>query len=244
MAGLAWTMAVDLDRCTGCRACMAACRQENNLAPLPWLKGPARSLDWIRVVRLDNGKAFPDCDQAFMPRLCMHCVDPPCVAACPVGATQASGQGGLVSQTYARCIGCRACQAACPYQARTFNWVDPVWPGSMAQAQAPFVPARQRGVVEKCTFCGHRLFAARDQARKAGRDPAALAEEAYVPACVQVCPAGALAFGDVNNPGHRVARLAASPLAFTLKPWTGAGPRVIYLSARPWLRAWGREARS
>ena len=126
-----WTMVVDLDKCTGCGACMVACQAENNVAPNPDGTNKVRSINWMKVYRLSNHKPFPEHDTAYLPRPCMQCGKPSCVSVCPVVATDKNEDGGIVSQIYPRCIGCRYCMASCPYHARYFNWYDPIWPEGM-----------------------------------------------------------------------------------------------------------------
>ena len=159
-----WTMVVDLDKCTGCGACMVACQAENNVAPNPDGTNKVRSINWMKVYRLSNHKPFPEHDTAYLPRPCMQCGKPSCVSVCPVVATDKNEDGGIVSQIYPRCIGCRYCMASCPYHARYFNWYDPIWPEGMEKTLTPDVSVRPRGVVEKCTFCHHRWMKAKDKA--------------------------------------------------------------------------------
>jgi molybdopterin-containing oxidoreductase family iron-sulfur binding subunit len=155
----------------------------------------------------------------------MHCDHPPCTKVCPVGATTI-GEDGIVAQIYARCIGCRYCTTACPYTLRYFNWDPPSWPEGLGEALNPDVSLRPKGVVEKCTFCHHRLQKARDRARAEDRD---LAPGEYVPACAEACPTQAIAFGDLNDPHSEVARLARSPRSFRLLEDLGTEPKVYYL---------------
>ena len=139
-----WTMVVDLDKCTGCGACMVACQAENNVAPNPDGTNKVRSINWMKVYRLSNHKPFPEHDTAYLPRPCMQCGKPSCVSVCPVVATDKNEDGGIVSQIYPRCIGCRYCMASCPYHARYFNWYDPIWPEGMEKPSPrtfPCVPA-------------------------------------------------------------------------------------------------------
>jgi molybdopterin-containing oxidoreductase family iron-sulfur binding subunit len=159
----------------------------------------------------------------FIPRPCLQCDDPPCTKVCPVYATYRNPDG-IVAQVYARCIGCRFCMAACPYNAKYFNWYryQKESPG-----QNPDVSVRPKGVVEKCTFCHHRLQKARDRALAERRE---LAPGDYVPACAEVCPARAITFGDLNDPSSEVSRLAHSPRAFRLLEELGTKPKVIYLA--------------
>ncbi|WP_243440054.1 4Fe-4S dicluster domain-containing protein [Fundidesulfovibrio soli] len=211
MSSPVWGMVIDVDACTGCGSCMAACRVENNVAP-------GSRMDWITLERRTNGLQFPDSDAAFLPRPCMHCANPPCVPVCPTGATRVSSLGGIVSQTTPQCIGCRSCVKACPYGVRRFNEREPVWPKGMDAAVTPFAAVRPKGVVEKCTFCVHRLIA---------HGP-----EGYTTACAEACPTGAITFGDVSG-----LRLGGD--MFALLPESGAGPRVAYVSRRSWLRGRG-----
>ena len=131
-----------------------------------------------------------------------------------------------MAQIYPRCIGCRYCTNACPYAAKVFNWTAPEWPDAMESMHNPDVSVRPKGVVEKCTFCHHRLMAARERARAAGRD---LAPEDYVPACVETCPSEAMVFGDLDDPHSEVAAMADSPRAFRWMEELGTRPKVIYL---------------
>ena len=234
-----WGMVIDLDKCTGCGACMVACQAENNVAPSADGASRVRSITWLKVYELSNGKAFPDHDTAFLPRPCMQCGNPACVPVCPVIATEKEEEGGIVSQITPRCIGCRYCMASCPYHARYFNWYDPIWPEGMTKILTPDVSIRPRGVVEKCSFCHHRLMAARDAAYANGRDPNQLPDGAYVTSCAEACPNGAIAFGDLKNPAHRVHTLAQSPQAFRLLERLGTDPQVYYVSRREWVRRLG-----
>jgi Fe-S-cluster-containing dehydrogenase component len=220
-------MAIDLDRCTACQACVVACQVENNVSPAgaeQW--GEGRAISWLRLVPFQDGEHGTRPDLRLMPLPCMHCQRPPCTKVCPVKATQID-QEGLVAQVYPRCIGCRYCTTACPYTVRHFNWTRPQWPRPMEQALSPDVSVRPKGVVEKCTFCHHRLQRAKDKARMAG---ATLREGDYVPACVESCPAEAMVFGDLDDPASVVTRLSQSPRAFRLLEDLGTEPKVIYLS--------------
>jgi Fe-S-cluster-containing dehydrogenase component len=234
-----WGMVIDLDRCTGCQACTVACRVENNVPSAgdrhAW-KG--RAIFWNKVVAYRRsegegphaGEGAPRPRVRFLPLPCMHCDRPACTMVCPVRATTRSSDG-IVMQVPARCIGCRLCQAACPYGRRYFNWQEVEFPGDLAQAVNPDVSVRTLGVIEKCTFCVHRLQRAREEARAEGRE---LREGDYQTACVQACPAKARTFGDLDNPDHAVAKLARSPRAFRLLPELGTSPKVIYLSETAW----------
>ena len=245
-------MVIDLDKCTGCGSCMVACMSENNVSFQADETDKLKSITWMRVYRLSNGKFFPESEICFLPRPCMHCEGrdsghSPCISVCPVTATDYDKNTGIVSQIYSRCIGCRYCMVACPYHARYFNWWDPVWPEGMEQMLNPAVSPRMRGVVEKCSFCFHRYQAAKDKAYLNGER--GIAEQDYQTACTLACPAGAINFGDLNNPGHKVHQLVKpdltahgkpqNPKAFRLLERLGTNPSVYYLSNRDWVRAMG-----
>ena len=223
-----WGMVIDLDRCNGCQACEIACREENNIP----VGGPAaskehRTISWMQVRTEVHGK-WPDVQARAVPMPCMHCDRPPCVRVCPTGATMIDSEG-LVGQIYPRCIGCRYCANACPYTVKFFNWSKPVYPESTLLGLNPDVSTRPAGVVEKCTFCHHRLQKARDQARFEERE---LRESDYVPACAERCPTGAIVFGDLDEPTHRVHALARDSRAFRLLEELGTEPKVYYLAEK------------
>jgi molybdopterin-containing oxidoreductase family iron-sulfur binding subunit len=250
-----WGMVIDIDKCTGCGACMVGCQVENNIAPMtkkdPYnyvqalttdrddASNKLRTLTWMNVYELTNGKAFPEHEVAYLPRPCMQCGNPACVPVCPVVATDKNEEGGIVSQIYPRCIGCRYCMAACPYHARYFNWWDPLWPEGMDKGLSPNASVRPRGVVEKCSFCHSRYLDAKDKARAEGSDPMNLADGAYNTACADICPTKAITFGDLNNPEHKVYELAKSKNAFRLLEKLGLAPQVYYMSEREWVRMQG-----
>jgi molybdopterin-containing oxidoreductase family iron-sulfur binding subunit len=241
-SGIKYGMVIDLDKCTGCGTCAVACMAENNVYVLEDESDKIRSITWMRVYRLENGKAFPNARVAYLPRPCMHCDNhTPCVSVCPPTATTKDEIGGIVSQIPTRCIGCRYCMAACPYHARYFNWFDP-WPlykahvAQMTGQLNPDVAPRMRGVVEKCTFCHHRLMAAKERAYAEGERT--IPEETYQTSCTQACPSGAITFGDLNNPEHQVHKLLKERHkdAFRLLEKLGTEPKVYYLSTQEWVR--------
>jgi molybdopterin-containing oxidoreductase family iron-sulfur binding subunit len=218
-----WGMVIDLDRCTGCQACVMACKAENNVPAVGAREaGHGRIISWMQVLT-EEDETRPGEVRRFLPRPCLQCDDPPCTKVCPVYATYRNPEG-IVAQIYARCIGCRFCMAACPYNAKYFNWrvYQKEGPG-----QNPDVSVRPKGVVEKCTFCHHRLQKARERALAEQRD---LSPGEYVPACAEACPARAITFGDLSDPGSEVSRLARSPRAFRLQEELGTKPKVIYLT--------------
>ena len=220
-----WGMVIDLDRCTGCQACVMACKAENNS---PFV-GPeearlGRNISWMKVIA-EIHEEGGSTRIRFIPRPCFHCDNAPCTKVCPVHATYIDPEG-LVSQVYHRCIGCRFCMAACPYTAKYFNWSQYEVPESMRNQWNPDVSIRQKGVVEKCTFCHHRLLRAKDAARYENRE---MAPEEYVPACVESCPTQAIVFGDFEDPDGEASRLTRSSRAFRLLEELGTEPKVFYL---------------
>ncbi len=224
-------MAIDLDRCTGCEACVAACRVENNVPfPEPGEAG-GRDISWIEVLATVEGE-YPRARAKFLPLPCMHCEHAPCVKVCPVGATYKT-EDGLTGQIYARCIGCRYCTTACPYTRRYFNWGAPKWQEPLEQMLNPDVSVRPKGVVEKCTFCTQRIRRVKEDARREKR-PLRDEDLRRLPACAETCPAEAITFGDLEDPQSEVSRLTRSPRAFHLLEDLGTHPSVVYLADVIW----------
>lgn len=222
-----WGMAIDLDRCGRCKACAVACRLENNVA----LAGPEqdaldRAIYWMDMIPVGD-QEFAGLRGPFIPAPCNHCENPPCVKVCPVGATFVNEEG-IVGQIWARCIGCRYCTTACPYTRRYFNWLVPSWPETWKNQLNPDVATRPKGVVEKCTFCHHRVHKARLNARL-NHQPLTDDDVRRLPACAQSCPTEAIAFGDLNDPDSTVSRAARSQRAIRLQEELGTRPKVIYL---------------
>jgi molybdopterin-containing oxidoreductase family iron-sulfur binding subunit len=218
-------MAIDLDQCTGCGACVTACKQENNQPPgTAEMVRQGRLTTWAQIITEVEG-SYPDLHARQYPLMCLQCDNPPCVKVCPVEATYLDDEG-IVAQIYPRCIGCRYCTNACPYSAKVFNWFEPAWPEGTEARFNPDVSVRNRGLVEKCTFCHHRLMAAREEARIEGKGPEGVQ---YEPACVEVCPARAMVFGDLDDPHSEVSRAHANPRAFRLAEELGTEPKVVYL---------------
>jgi molybdopterin-containing oxidoreductase family iron-sulfur binding subunit len=220
-----WTMAVDIDRCSGCQACVVACQAENNI-PLNtedrFLR--FRAMEWIRIERYWEGE-FPNVKARYIPVLCQQCDNAPCEPVCPVFATYHNNEG-LNVQVYNRCVGTRFCANNCPYQVRFFNWSEPRWPESFHSHLNPDVTVRTRGIMEKCTFCVQRIRRASLTAKREGRP---LQDGDVTPACVQACPTDALTFGDILDTKSKVAKLANHPRHYRVLEHLGTGPNVIYL---------------
>jgi len=178
-------MFIDADRCVGCHSCAIACRNEFDVPPGVW-----RS--WVKVIEADG-------ERVFLPRLCNHCDNPPCVPVCPVNATYRR-EDGLVLVREDRCIGCKACMIACPYDAR---FVHPV-----------------KSVVDKCTFCAHRI------------------DDGRLPVCVEACPTRAMLFGDLNDVSSEIAQQLSTTHVKSIKAHLGTECRVFYANADE--RAFGR----
>jgi Fe-S-cluster-containing dehydrogenase component len=222
----AWTMTIDLDRCTGCEACVTACKAENNL-PIVGEKALAqgREIQWIRIERYWEGE-YPNAKLSFIPMLCQHCEAAPCETVCPVTATY-HNQDGLNAQVYNRCIGTRSCAVYCPYEVRYFNYNDHHWDPPLEQQLNPDVTVREKGVMEKCTFCIQRIRQAKDLAKDDGRRRVRDGE--VQPACVQACPAEALVFGDRKDTASRVFASMNDPRAYRVLDELNTRPSVIYL---------------
>ncbi len=228
-------MVINLDKCTGCGTCTVACAAENNLSVIKDETDKQRTISWMQLLKVTNGKPFPNTEVSYFPRPCMHChYHTPCVSVCPPTATKIDYNNGIVSQIYTRCIGCRYCQAACPYHARYFNWWDGHFPQGTERYLSPEVSVRMRGVVEKCSFCHHRLMRARNQAYAEGRRE--LEDGEYTTACTDACPAQAITFGDLNDPNAEVTKLTKHPHAFRLLERLGTEPKVYYISSKDWVR--------
>jgi molybdopterin-containing oxidoreductase family iron-sulfur binding subunit len=231
-------MAVDIDKCTGCGACMIACAVENNVPPGNRGATDLTGITWLRVFKVDNGEEYPRKESVYFPMMCQQCgVETPCYLVCPQQAVDVDPATGIVGQMPERCLGCRYCMAACPYHARYFNWWDPQWPAGMEKTLNPNVAPRMRGVVEKCNYCHGRWHAAIERAAQAGLEDIDASD--YVPACVEACPAGAIRFGDLNDPSSAPAQAARDPQSFRLLVSLGTEPKVYYHSKREWARRIG-----
>jgi anaerobic selenocysteine-containing dehydrogenase/Fe-S-cluster-containing dehydrogenase component len=242
-----WGMAIDLDRCTGCSACVVACGIENNI-PTVGEQGVLRkrTMQWIRIERyvgdgeptLETGRQpyrdherLGKLDVRHLPMLCQQCGAAPCEPVCPVLATYHNPEG-LNGMIYNRCIGTRYCSNNCPYKVRRFNWFDygiENWPEPMGLGLNPDVTVRGQGVMEKCTFCIQRIQAARQTAKDEGRP---IADGEVVPACAQTCPTRAITFGNLRDPESRASRQAAGAesRSYRVLHMLNTRPSISYLA--------------
>lgn len=217
MDGVEFVYGLNISRCIGCRKCVHACVKENNQSREP-------EIQYIRVLEMEKGsinvetanhhydpETVPNPDKWYMPVQCHQCANPPCVKVCPVEATWQEPDGITVID-YDWCIGCRYCEAACPYWARRFNFAEPKIPDGEVNPDMGYLSNRPRpkGVVEKCTFCLHRT--------RVGR----------MPACLEVCPTGARKFGNVLDPDSEVAYILRNKRVYVLKEEVGTIPRFFY----------------
>jgi molybdopterin-containing oxidoreductase family iron-sulfur binding subunit len=229
-----WAMTIDLARCIGCSACMVACSAENNIpvvGPEEIKKG--RELTWLRIERYfgtgrDQTEALGDHatdDVRFLPMLCQHCGNAPCEPVCPVYAAYHTPDG-LNGQVYNRCVGTRYCANNCPYKVRFFNWFTYDFPEPLNWQLNPDVTVREKGVMEKCTFCVQRIHEAERDANKENRQ---VRDGEVVPACVQTCPTQVFTFGNIQDPNSAVARASKTNRSYRALDALNTQPAIVYL---------------
>ena len=221
-----WGMVIDLDLCTGCNACVTACSMENNNS---WVgeddAGYGRGMHWMRIERFWSGE-YPEVKPTRRPMLCQQCGSAPCEPVCPVFASVHSEEEQLNLQVYNRCIGTRYCANNCPYFVRVFNFFDYEMPEPMNYYLNPDVSVRRRGVMEKCTFCVHRIQHGQQKANVENRE---ISDGEIVTACAQACPTDAIIFGNLRDPESAVSKAARSQRGFRELEYLGTEPRIIYL---------------
>jgi phenylacetyl-CoA:acceptor oxidoreductase subunit 1 len=211
-----YVMVVDLEKCTGCQTCVVACKMWNGLGP---------SIQRVTVVEKEEGQ-YPDVRRVYVPKRCMNCKDPQCTKVCPTGATERNDEKGIVTVDKDKCMGCRYCMMACPYNARTFQKSEMWYHAEPSEWEKMRYKEHPPGIVDKCDFCISRLDSGLEKALTPGIDPDA------TPMCVLSCIASALYFGDIEDPESNVSKIIQSRGGFRLLPEMETDPSIYYLPKR------------
>ncbi|MFZ5433265.1 MAG: 4Fe-4S dicluster domain-containing protein, partial [Calditrichota bacterium] len=226
--GNRWGMSIDLSSCVGCNACITACQVENNIPVVgkdEIIRG--REMHWIRIDRYYSGEA-DNPEVTYQPMLCQHCENAPCETVCPVIATM-HNEEGLNQQIYNRCVGTRYCSNNCPYKVRRFNWhefsLTAYNEHPLQLVLNPEVTVREKGVMEKCTFCVQRIREGKDKAKQMGRP---VRDDDIVTACQQTCPTDAITFGNINNPESHAAHAMKDERSYRVLDMLGVKPSIAY----------------
>ena len=232
-----WGMNIDLDKCTGCGACVTACYSENNIPVVGKEQvGNGRHMSWLTLERFQTEEedylASVRVDTRIIPQLCQHCENAPCEPVCPVFATYHNPEG-LNVMVYSRCVGTRYCSNNCSYKVRRFNWFKYEMPEPLNMQLNPDVTVRSRGIMEKCSFCLQRITAAKDIAKDEDRK---LRDGEVVTACQSVCPSEAIVFGDLNEENSKISKLVKDKRSYTLLEELNTRPSVSYLKKIEWDR--------
>lgn len=222
-----WGMTIDLQKCTGCGACVTACYAENNIAFVGKdMVAKRRDMSWIRIERYfekaDNAAGFKT---IYFPMLCQQCGNAPCEPVCPVYATYHNPEG-LNGMVYNRCVGTRYCSNNCTYKVRKFNWFQYKWPEPLNWQLNPDVTVRTMGVMEKCTFCVQRINKARDVAKDEGRE---ILDGEFKVACEQACASEAIVFGNLENENSKAAKLSHDERGYKALEFVNTQPGITYL---------------